>query len=219
MQPTYSDYVGIRNILQSFGILFGFGFLPDLIHPDDFADEAIKDKMNLYCIASPKANRWTGKLLENLNQKWGFGLSFKADKDSWDLKNVLVSIFLNNRELCPDEWEIENDDRRMRDFGMIVRAPNPFDEKYMVVILAGRSSLGTEAACMAFTKPEIIRQIWERKLDLNNHMHSFCALVSLERQEETKNGDKIYVTDPTTLEVERVIDLTKRSKSRKKNLP
>lgn len=211
MRPTYSDYVGIRNILQSFGILFGFGFLPDLIHPDDFADKALENKMNLYCIASPKANRWTGKLIDKLNDKWNFGLSFRADPASRDLKNVLLSICKDGKELYPEGDITPFSDRQTADFGIIVRAPNPFAEKYMVALLAGRSSLGTEAACMAFTNPTIIKKIWDlmitKKLDLNNHENAFFALVSLHRKETKINQDTVYLTDPETLRVHDVYPL------------
>ena len=60
----------------------------------------------------------------------------------------------------------------------------------MVTILAGRSSVGTEAACIAFTNRKFVKEISERlKVDgcsLTNHRHPFRVLVSMERYHEPR---------------------------------
>lgn len=76
-------------------------------------------------------------------------------------------------------------DRYQRDFGIIIRGQNPYNEKEMLVIMAGRSSLGTEAACRAFTDPKIIDEIRKRLSGLNvsleDHKQAFWSLVSMNR--------------------------------------
>lgn len=156
LRRTSSDYVGLRGLMQAFGILYGFEALPDSIDPEDFEDTVRKEAMNLYCVASPKANRWTGLILDKYNELRKPCICFKADPASKELKNVRVSIFSDKGELFPRGWDFETEgDRYYRDFGLIIRGSNPYHENHMVTILAGRSSLGTEAACMAFTNPEI----------------------------------------------------------------
>lgn len=210
LRRSYSDYVGLRSIMQAFGLLYGFDALPDSIDPEDFEDSVLQEEMNLYCIASPKANRWTGLLLEEYGKLKIPCISFRADPTSKNLKNVKVSIFSDDVTLLPDGWDSKTaGDRYYRDFGIIIRGPNPYHETHMVTILAGRASLGTEAACMAFTHPEKINEIRQRlmglKLDIEDHKQSFYALVSMKRHHDDGKEE----ADPRTLEVEEVSKLRK----------
>lgn len=212
LKRTYSDYVGIRGILQSFGLLYGFETLPDLIDPEDYDDKVMEENMNLYCIASPKANRWTGKLLEKLNLKWVPHVQFKADTESPNLKNVRVSLCLDNALLIPPGHKLSDPlDRYKTDFGIILRAPNPFNEDFISVVIAGRSSLGTEAACRAFTDTESIETIHNNlkgfKIDLENHKQPFLALVGIERA----IGDGKEEAILSTLRVDEVKKLKRQS--------
>lgn len=205
MRHTYSDYVGIRGILQGFGLLYGFETLPDLIDPEDYDDMAMKESMNLYCIASPKANRWTAILLEQYHQHYVPHLEFRADPVSRDIKNVNVSIYSDNALLTPPGWKLNvENDRYGRDFGLIVRGPNPSHEDQMAAIIAGRSSLGTEAACKAFTDVGVITEIRSRlaamKIDMENHKQAFWVVVSIQRA----IGDEKEESIPGTLRVHQV---------------
>ena len=57
---TKSDHVGIRGILQTFGSIYGFMVLPDLIDPENYYEKVLQEtRMNIYCIGSPKSNQWT----------------------------------------------------------------------------------------------------------------------------------------------------------------
>lgn len=186
MRRTYSDYVGVRGILQAFGLLYGFETLPDLIDPEDYDDCTITEPMTLYCIASPKANRWTGKLLAQFHERWVPRIEFRADPSSRDLKNVKVSLFSDDALLQPPGWKTNVEkDRYSRDFGLIVRGPNPSHPSNMSAVIAGRSSLGTEAACRAFTDTGTIAEIHTRlealKIDIEDHSQPFYAVVSLQR--------------------------------------
>jgi hypothetical protein len=186
MRRTYSDYVGIRGILQAFGLLYGFDTLPDLIDSKDYDDTAMVESMNMYCIASPKANRWTATLLQQYHQNYVPRIEYRADSTSLDLGNVKVSIYSDDALLTPPGWKpnVEND-RHSRDFGLIIRGPNPLHHDRMVAIIAGRSSLGTEAACRAYTNVDVITKIRNRlagmQIDMEDHEQGFWALVSIER--------------------------------------
>ncbi len=46
-----------------FGVFYGFDALPKILDSEDFRDNVLEKDMNLYCVASPKANRWTGMVL------------------------------------------------------------------------------------------------------------------------------------------------------------
>ncbi len=142
--------------------------------------------MNLYCIASPKANRWTRALLHEYGTRFVPKLEFRADPASSNLRNVLVSIWCDEEIVRPRGWSAkEHGDRYQRDFGIIIRGPNPYHEQCMAAIIAGRGSLGTEAACTAFTDPGSIAIIRQRlgafDIDLENHKQPFWVIASMRR--------------------------------------
>jgi hypothetical protein len=70
-------------LIQAFGLVFGLKRLPDLLNPGDYVDAVARENpVNLYCIGSPKANRWTGIMLEDFFQRWKPKLEYKADPKS-----------------------------------------------------------------------------------------------------------------------------------------
>lgn len=101
LRRTSPDYVGVRGILQAFGLLYGFETLPDNIDPEDCDDTVLREPMNVYCIASPKANRWTAEILSELAERWEPALQFRADPSSRDLRNVGVSIRCDEEVYIP----------------------------------------------------------------------------------------------------------------------
>ena len=194
VRRTESDYVGIRGIYQAFGQFYGFETLPDQIDPEDYKDEAAEEPMNLYCIASPKANRWTRKFLEAFGIRWVPKREFRPDPTSTNLRNVEVSLHGDNDVIIePENWDRGPGDRYWRDYGIIVRGPNPFDplNRNQFAVLAGRSSLGTQAACTAFTDTGAVKNMIETYLqpqgiDIEDHRQPFYALVSMERRQDQK---------------------------------
>ena len=205
LRSTSSDYVGIRGILQTFGTLYGFETLPDMVDPEDCDDMVLQEKMNLYCIGSPKANHWTSMVLKEFQNRWIPKINFRADPLSKNLRNVKVSIFKNDSIYQPDDWKnYEDGDRYYKDYGIILRGPNPFDDRFMISIIAGRSSLGTEAASLAITSPKIVHEINKRligyDIDIEEHTKPFIALVKMDR---TK-GDGKEEANPDTLELAEV---------------
>jgi hypothetical protein len=212
LRRTHYDYVGVRGILQSFVLLFGFDALPDNLDPEDYEDDVIRQPMNLYCIASPKANRWPRFILDEYHERqWVPRLEFRADATSKNLQNVKVSIFGDGKELHPPGWPINAEgDRYARDFGIVVRGPNPYHEDQMVAVIAGRGALGTEAACTAFTDPGCIQEISTRlagmKVNIENHKQPFWAMVSM----ESELGSGTAEAKKNTLRVEQVEKIIRR---------
>jgi hypothetical protein len=202
---TASDYVGLRGILQAFGLLYGSQSLPEIIDPEDCMDDVMEEQMTLYSIASPKTNRWTGLLLKKFSEKWIPSIDFRAEQTSEDLKNVSISLYKDDTLLSPYGWKLNVElDRYQRDFGIIIRGANPYHENEMLAIIAGRSSLGTEAASRAFTDPKIVDEIRRRLSGLNvsleDHKQAFWALVSMKRM----IGDEKEEAILSSLRVEQV---------------
>lgn len=113
--------MGVRGILQAFGLLYGFETLPDNVDPEDCDDPVIREPMTLYSIASPKANRWIREMLDSYRERWAPRIEFRADPNSRDLQNVRVSIFCDDAVVLPPGWDTTSPgDRYERDFGLIL---------------------------------------------------------------------------------------------------
>ncbi len=189
IKNTYGDHIGVRGIIQAFGLIKGLDTLPELINSGDFAKETVLEKANIYCIASPKANHWTKILLQEFCENKSPKFSFRPDINSSDLRDVHINIHMGNDRYLPPGWD-DSLDRYKHDFGLIVRGPHPRISDCMIMILAGRGSIGTEAACRAVTEPTFIKKVKNQLMlcgdtDLNKHDQAFWAIVSLKASNET----------------------------------
>ncbi len=179
---TFSDHVGIRGLLQSFGFIFGLKHLPELLDPNNYKDDELKKPLNLYCIASPKANLWTGIMMREFFEKREPKWSFRPDAESYNLSNPKTLIYVDGKPFIPLNKKGEGG-TLFWDFGLVIRGPHPFHTDCLFMALAGRAALGTEAACLAVTDPHLL-QILANKLqiediDLEDHKQAFCAVVSI----------------------------------------
>jgi hypothetical protein len=79
----------------------------------------------------------------------------------------------------------------------------------MVAVMAGRSSLGTEVACRAFTDSDAVSKIKQHlvgwHIDLEDHSRPFWALVSMDRERDDKEE-----AIPGSVKIARVEGLTAR---------
>ena len=201
---TYSDHIGIRGLMQAFGLIFGLDRLPELLDPDDFDEDALLEtSSHLYSIGSPKSNDLTGimmsRFFENRDTRWGFRVD---PVTTTDLRNPSVSLWLNEGPYVPPSPPVGG--RLEWDIGLVVRGPHPTDAGCMFMALAGRTSRGTEASCLAATDPvclqRLSRELQLANIDLNNHRTAFCAVVSV----RAENGDRRLGPDKQTFKVETV---------------
>jgi hypothetical protein len=162
--------------------MYGLRKLPELVNPDDFRQLVLQRAMHLYCIGSPKANRWSGKMLEKLFETFKPTWQFEVDPKSSNLMNPRVRIARNGE---PFSIPTGGKPRNKFDYGLLIRGPNPVAKRSHFMLMAGRSALGTHAACLAATTPKHIstlKKIIEEEalhIDLQNHRHAFCAVVSM----------------------------------------
>lgn len=203
LHPTESDHVGIRGLIQAFGLIYGVDRLPELLDPDDYDDVVLETSMNAYCIGSPKANRWTGLLQERFFKHWLPVVEFKADPSSTDLKRITVGVCIDGQPYVQSglpTWPSSH-----RGFGLVIRGPHPADAGRMLMILAGPGRTGTEAACRAVTEAKYVLQVKQHlgeHVTLDNHRIPFCVAVSMKRPQDGNGG-----VDPESFEVDRVIPL------------
>ncbi|MBN1565117.1 MAG: hypothetical protein JXA10_14835, partial [Anaerolineae bacterium] len=122
---TFSDYVGIRGLMQSFGSIYGLGKLPELLNPDDFNDRVFDEQqwINLYTIGSPKSNRWTGMLMAEFFANHTPGWEFKPDPESNEIMNPRVIVRQGGESYVIEG--VEDVDIRKWDFGLVIRGPHP----------------------------------------------------------------------------------------------
>lgn len=197
---TFSDHVGVRGLMQAFGLIYGLERLPELLNPDDF-DDSVLDKpnmrMNIYSIGSPKANRWTGILMDRFFEDREPGWEFKPDPESKEIMNPRVILRRNRVPYLPN---VVPDPHILKwDFGLVIRGPHPMDSACMFMGLAGRGSLGTEATCLAVTNPDCLRRLSERlqfeRIDLDDHRQAFCAIVSVRSSQLKTDKSSFQVLD------------------------
>jgi len=182
---TYSDHLGIRGLMRAFGLIGDLDRLPHLVDPDDFDDKVLPNPMHLYCIASPKANRWTGLMMKEFFKDRTPRWEFRADPESTDIRNPRVLLYLDGRAYDPVS-RIPGG-RLVWDFGLVLRGPHPYDASHLFMALGGRSSLGSEAACLAATDLEclnkLIKSLRDMGIDPDDHRQAFCAIVSVGSKE------------------------------------
>ncbi len=204
LRRTSSDHVGIRGLFYAFGLVSRLTRLPDLVDPGDYRGEVCFAPANFYCLGSPKANRWTGMLLAEFCQKWKPAFAFRADPNSEDLRDVHVDIHMDNRLWLPAGYSTQVH-RYRRDFGLIVRGPHPRDPGAMLMLLAGRGSVGTEAACRAVTEQKHIEQIKQKlnvdRFNINNHQQAFWAIVEMERNDDGSGETRLETLEVLQAEI------------------
>ncbi len=205
LHETRSDYTGIRGLLQAFGVLFGWDSLPELLDPEDHDVAAPDPDANLYCIGSPKSNCWTSAVLAEMATHWAPSFRFIAERYSPNLFNAKVSIERDGAPYAPNGWDFATSgDRRVRDFGLVVRCPRHGHPTRMAMVLAGRSALGTEAACRLVTDRQQVSKLIAmlpggQAQRIEHHDNAFWALVSMEAAD---HGNGVLPTaTPTTLNV------------------
>ena len=94
--------------------------------------------------------------------------------------------------------------RHVWDFGFIIRGPHPIFENRMLMVLAGRGALGTQAASLAATEPKHIGHLKTMLQDhlptfnLDDHRQAFWAVVSLARDTDSRTHE----AHPESLRIE-----------------
>ena len=200
---SYAEYVGITGLIQSFGLIFGLAVTPSLINPRDFDESSAFDPVNLYLLGSPKSNKWTKIVLDKIAEKWSPTWHFVAYPKSNDLRDPWVNLEKNNTLYEPSE--ITDRNRTKIDFGLIVRAPHPKYNNKLVLIMAGRTGLGTAASCKIATTPNhIISLINKWHIDISNFNQPFWAIASAERTKGSFNNidrDSVKIVDAGSLKL------------------
>jgi hypothetical protein len=156
---TFGDMLGITGILTAYGNLFGTRRLPELLHAQCMPADVLTRPASVFCIGSPKANKATGYFLPRVQE----GLS-----PCWEMPQLGRGpdkrvVFKGHPHLdgLLQAPVVKKRDGSISDYGLIIRAPHPGDPQHIVLIAAGRHSIGTHAACMMVTQQELIATLEE----------------------------------------------------------
>lgn len=157
---TFGDMLGIAGILTAYGNLFGTRRVPELLHAQCVPDELLESPANLFCIGSPKVNPATGRLLRAVQAGLAPQWKLRAATAGHDARFVIGGHPGLDEQLAA-EPTIDKDGS-VRDYGLVVRAPNPRDSAHIVLVAAGRHSIGTHAACSAVVHRDSIAALEAR---------------------------------------------------------
>lgn len=181
---SYAEYVGITRLIQAFGIIFQLEVIPNLISPRDFTDKPDDINTNLYLLGGPKCNKWTEIMLKQISQTWKPEFKFTANPESKDISDPWIDLRIN--EKLYEAESTKNRTRKNIDFGLVIRIPKNEKKDLLTMILAGRTGLGTAAACLAVTTTEHINSLihdWDIKIA--DALTPFWAIVSMESKDSS----------------------------------
>ncbi|MBL8829658.1 MAG: hypothetical protein JNM18_21955 [Planctomycetaceae bacterium] len=176
---TFGDLLGVTGILTAYGNLFGTRLLPEMLHAKYLAPGILANSANFFCIGSPKVNDATAYFLpliqRGLSPSWEMP---KIGSGADDRVVITGKAHLNDRLHAPID---ERQECPVSDYGLIIRAPHPHDAQHIVLIVAGRHSIGTHAACMAVVRQDLIasleRHLKKAGVSLRDTCQPFWAIV------------------------------------------
>jgi hypothetical protein len=165
-RKTYGDYLGLSGIMGAFVSVYGEHVIPEIVSASN-TDEVIAEwDANLFLIGSPKVNKFTGKFLKMMQSgkspNWHFercpGEENIIDYDMILIGKTSAGIFQTN---CNNSDSVDKS-ANFVDYGLILRGHHPQIPNRTVLILAGPHSAGTGAACLAATKPQLLKEISDK---------------------------------------------------------
>lgn len=192
---TFGDNLGIAGILTAYGNLFGTRRLPELLHANYTSENLLQTPGNFFCIGSPKVNPASEELLTQIQANRSPNWTFEILEEGSDTR----VIFRGDRDL----------NRKLRspcstsprgtttDYGLIVRAPHPRHPQHVVLIVAGRHSIGTQSACLVVTQQKLIMNL-EKELtgvgiSMRDTSQPFWAVVAGELQQDRTVSEDIRI--------------------------
>ncbi len=172
---TFGDNLGIRGLLAAFGLFFGLKNRDiNVVSGRSCPTDILENDANLFLIGSPMVNRLVRGGLSCIQKGRATAWRFGWLRDAKGARNYALYQKKNGRERPLL--------RRMdgtaiaEDYGIIVRAPHPLHNGRLIMVLAGSSSVGTGAACLAATQPQLVRTI-KSHIDIADHRQPFWVLV------------------------------------------
>lgn len=194
---TFGDRLGILGLLRAFGAILDPSSTVELVSPRHSAEDLLSKDVNLYFIGSQKVTAAVGEVLgkvqEGRQPRWSLvgDPDWQPELDTEKEEDRPLTLVRNDGHAPTESLKAMRDTPSQgtpwiwtEDYGLIVRAPHPGHPRRVVFIMAGLHSLGTGAACLAATQPEMLQEIREK---LNNCVRRRGGPDN-GLHDETKNG-------------------------------
>jgi hypothetical protein len=183
-RKTYGDYLGLSGIMGTFVSVYGEHVIPEIVNASNTDEGILEWDANLFLIGSPKVNKYTGRFLKMMQTGKSPNWRFERCRGEENIKDYEM-------KLCgePPSGIIQTDCIGMNnvdtsansvDYGLIIRGIHPHMPNRIVLILAGPHSVGTGAACLAATKPQLLQTISHKligKAELTDRKNTIWILV------------------------------------------
>lgn len=165
-RKTYGDYLGLSGIMGAFVSVFGEHVIPEVVSASHADRGIVEMDSNLFLIGSPKVNNFTEDFLKKLQHEnspnWRFEKCNDIDNSpDYNMKLIGETPSGNFQTDCSGIIS-----GKYIDYGLIMRGIHPDMPNRIVLILAGAHSIGTGAACLAATKPQLLQVISQKLIGI-----------------------------------------------------
>ncbi len=207
-ERTCGDNLGVLGLLSAFGSIFGETRGVELVSGRNLAPDILERDLNLYVIGSQSANLIADRVMEMIQSggrtSWRLAPSPKHEPSpkQEDDKDRPFSLY---RREGRHEWEwtgtkAPGGGGPVEDYGVIMRGPHPKHPGRMLTVMAGPTSLGTGAACIAATRSEHVlkireKMIEEKRIEISDRQRPFWVLVR-----GVANKDRLLDVEGVTIE-------------------
>jgi len=163
VRHTFGDNLGILGLITAFGSILGENPGVELLSAEHFPTDYLETESNLYLIGSKRVNPASGRMLELLQRerqpRWYIG-GGDVNDDKPDAPESLFGFKYGDRvKYAPETTAVDGQSICIRDKGIVVRGPHPNFPDRVALVLAGPTTLGTGAACLAATRSIPLREI------------------------------------------------------------
>jgi len=163
IRHTFGDNLGILGLISAFGSLLGESSGVELLSAEHFPLRFLDEEANLYFIGSKQVNTASGEMLKRLQQgrtpDWYIGAELPSEEVG-SYEEALWRTYLGRRmKFAPEKREVTGASICVKDRGIVVRGPHPAYRDRVAIVLAGPTTLGTGAACLAATRSVLLSAI------------------------------------------------------------
>ena len=166
IRHTFGDNLGILGLITAFGSILGENPGVELLSAEHFPPEYLEIESNLYLIGSKKVNRVSGKMLEMLQRQrrpnWYIGAEDSTAETADYPESLFGWVLGSRRTFEPEKRQVGDQCICVKDRGIVVRGPHPKYPDRLALVLAGPTTVGTGAACLAATRSVLLREIQTR---------------------------------------------------------
>ena len=163
IRHTFGDNLGILGLISAFGSLLGENSGVELLSAEHFPASFLDEEASVYLIGSKQVNAAGGLMLSRLQRGRGPDWYIGAEEPSQEVglyEESLWGTYAGRRvRFAPEKRQVGSVTICVKDRGIVVRGPHPAHPDRIAIVLAGPTTLGTGAACLAATRSVLLSAI------------------------------------------------------------